>query len=315
LNRAVTDHLAAQQASDAAQQAVVAQSADAASQARALYENGGQLGLYAQLLRSGDPGDLLDRIQGVQHVVARVDKAGRLVSVAAKTAQVQTAKLRSVADDQLRLAATAAGASAKVTSLLGQQQALLDNANAQVKQLEKQAEQAALAAAQDAFTQQLAAARAAAGLPVVIPAGSEQASSPVAAAAVQAILTHLGAPYLWGGTGPDRFDCSGLTGAAYFAAGLQLPRTAAQQYLAGPHPSLAELEPGDLIFWGDPGGPVSSIHHVAMYYGNGLMVSTNHTGDVARIQPIWGDGFYGVTRPAAGLAATVPGPEWAPGSS
>ena len=54
---------------------------------------------------------------------------------------------------------------------------------------------------------------------------------------------------------------------------------------------------------------------MAMYYGNGLMVSTNHTGDVARVQPIWGDGFYGVTRPTPDLVGTVAGPQWSPGDS
>ena len=314
LQEAVTQHLTAQKAADDAQAAVAAQAADAGERVRALYENGGELGLYAQLLNTGDPGTLLEGLQGARHVVARVDSAGARVDAAAAAAQVKTQELQVVADAQIKLTQKAADAAGKVRTALAQQQALLDNANAQVRTLEKQAEEQALAAAQADFTQRLQAARAAAGLPLVFSAGEEQPSSPLAGRALEAILTHIGAPYLWGGTGPAEFDCSGLTGAAYFAAGLQLPRTAAQQYLSGPHPTLDQLRPGDLLFWGDPGGPVESIHHVAMYYGNGLMVSTDHTGDFARVQPIWGDGFYGVTRPEPDLAGTVAGPQWAPGT-
>jgi cell wall-associated NlpC family hydrolase len=314
LTQAVARHLTAQQDADSAQQAVAAEQADAGMRARALYENGGPLALYAQLLGSGDPGALLDRLQGVRNVVAHVDAAGLRVQAAAAAATAKTQQLQAVAAQQIDFAKRASDAAGKVRAALAQQQALLDTANAQVRTLEKQAEQEALARAQAAFTQQLQAARAAAGLPLVIPASDEKPSSPLAARAIEAILTHIGAPYLWGGTGPAEFDCSGLTGAAYFAAGLQLPRTAAQQYLSGPHPTLDQLRPGDLLFWGDPGGPVGSIHHVAMYYGNGLMVSTNHTGDVARVQPIWGDGFYGVTRPEPQLAGTVAGPQWTPGN-
>ncbi len=54
---------------------------------------------------------------------------------------------------------------------------------------------------------------------------------------------------MWGATGPDSYDCSGLTGAAYRAAGVALPRTSRQQWYAGPHVELGALAPGDLLFW------------------------------------------------------------------
>lgn len=96
----------------------------------------------------------------------------------------------------------------------------------------------------------------------------------------------LGKPYVWGAVGPDSFDCSGFTGYAYAAAGIALPRTAAQQYLAGSHPGLAQLLPGDLLFWATTFNQASSIDHMAMYLGNGLMIVAPHTGDVVKIQRV-----------------------------
>jgi cell wall-associated NlpC family hydrolase len=103
---------------------------------------------------------------------------------------------------------------------------------------------------------------------------------------------------VWGATGPDAFDCSGLTQWSYAHVGIQLPRVAADQWNAGPHVPLSELEPGDLLFWAtDVTNPVT-IHHVAMYVGAGLMIAAPHTGDVVKIQPVYMSGYIGATRPA-----------------
>ena len=81
------------------------------------------------------------------------------------------------------------------------------------------------------------------------------------------------------------------------AAGITLPRVAADQYNAGPHPSLANLLPGDLLFWAtDTSNPVT-IHHVTMYLGGGLMIAAPHTGTDIQIQPVYVSGFIGATRP------------------
>ncbi len=139
-------------------------------------------------------------------------------------------------------------------------------------------------------------------------------TSAVAAAVLASARTLLGLPYVWGGSGPDGFDCSGLTGWAYAAAGISLPRTAAQQWLSGPHPSIDQMQPGDLLFWASDPSDMSSIHHVALNLGGGMMISTDHPGDVARVQPIWDNEFVGATRPQAAMALAVAGARWAPGS-
>jgi cell wall-associated NlpC family hydrolase len=95
-------------------------------------------------------------------------------------------------------------------------------------------------------------------------------------------LAQLGKPYLWGGTGPDQFDCSGLMQWSWFlGGGVKIPRVAAdQQAWATPIP-ISQILPGDLVFFGAP------AHHVGMYLGGGLMLDAPHTGAWVEVVPIW----------------------------
>ncbi len=86
--------------------------------------------------------------------------------------------------------------------------------------------------------------------------------APAAAVAVAYAQAQIGTPYQWGGDGPGGFDCSGLTQAAYQAAGIQLPRTAQQQYDAGPPvPPGQPLQPGDLLFFGSDSADIGHVGH------------------------------------------------------
>lgn len=97
-------------------------------------------------------------------------------------------------------------------------------------------------------------------------------------AIMAAALSKVGSPYVWGGAGPSVFDCSGLVQWSFAQAGIGMPRTAAEQYLTGDHISLAQAQPGDLLFWAfDPSDP-TFVDHTAIYLGNDLMVEAPHTG-------------------------------------
>ncbi|MFY9807798.1 MAG: C40 family peptidase [Pseudonocardiaceae bacterium] len=98
------------------------------------------------------------------------------------------------------------------------------------------------------------------------------APSEVAGRAMQYALGEVGKPYVWGATGPNAYDCSGLMLRAYESVGITLPRVAAQQYWAGTQLPVRQAQPGDLLFWGYDTSNPDSIHHVAMYLGNGRMV-------------------------------------------
>ncbi len=98
------------------------------------------------------------------------------------------------------------------------------------------------------------------------------APSEVAGRAIQYALGEVGKPYVWGATGPNAYDCSGLMLRAYQSAGVTLPRVAAQQYWAGTQLPVRQAQSGDLLFWGYDTSNPDTIHHVAMYLGNGRMV-------------------------------------------
>ena len=101
------------------------------------------------------------------------------------------------------------------------------------------------------------------------------------AAAIRYALAQVGKPYVWGGTGPNGYDCSGLVMAAYAAAGVTLPRTTYQQVDAGaPVADAADLKPGDLIFTvgGEPGGSVSRPGHVGLFIGDNLVIDAPSQG-------------------------------------
>ena len=147
-----------------------------------------------------------------------------------------------------------------------------------------------------AFADYLSAARAAGG-------GRSRGGRASAAArrAVEVALAQLGSPYVWGAEGPATFDCSGLTSFAYAAAGVAIPRVSRAQFAAyaGMRPvDPAQLVAGDLVFFADNPGSPSTIHHVGMYIGNGLMVEALHTGAVVRTSPIWRPSYAGAVRPA-----------------
>jgi len=131
-------------------------------------------------------------------------------------------------------------------------------------------------------------------------------ADPQALAAVRYALAQLGDPYLWAAEGPDRFDCSGLVLASYRAAGYRgLPRVSRDQYYATRSRTVDPnaLLPGDLLFFAS-GSSWTSIHHVAMYIGNGKMVEAPRTGDVVKISVVRWTRLYAATR----VIGAVPAP-------
>jgi cell wall-associated NlpC family hydrolase len=297
LGQSVTAHVTAQRDLDAAKLASGATDDLVGRRIRALYMAGGTVGLYAHVLSSGNLTEVTQRLDQVK-VVLNGDQRATIAATNAVVLRATAEKrLATAAQDSTRLQAVVAARADHVRALLDQTTTLLAATDQRVRDL---------AAAQQRAAEAAAAARAAATLAQAESVGGTLPAvdaSPLAAAALAFAQSQLGKPYVWGATGPGSFDCSGLTGAAYAAAGLTLPRTSRQQWFAGPHVDLADLQPGDLLFWASNLSDPGTIHHVALYAGEGLMVAAPHTGDVVKIQPVYLDGYLGAVRPGGSLTA------------
>ena len=165
-------------------------------------------------------------------------------------------------------AEAAAAAQARARLLAAQEAAAAQAAAAQAA--------AAQAAAAQAAAQSAVAARTLSGF-VAAPSNPPPPVGAGAAGAVAAAKTRLGDPYVWGAAGPDAFDCSGLVMWAYAQVGISLPHFSGAQYADTTHISMADLQPGDLVFPADPS------QHVAMYIGGGQIIEAPFTGSVVHI--------------------------------
>lgn len=110
--------------------------------------------------------------------------------------------------------------------------------------------------------------------------------SGVAAQAVQIALAQQGEPYIWGASGPDAFDCSGLAVYAFGQVGVSVPHYTGAIWGSYPHVSYDEMRPGDIVF--------TSSHHMGIYVGNGQMVHAPNSGETVKVEDVYE--FYGAVR-------------------
>ena len=151
------------------------------------------------------------------------------------------------------------------------------------------------------------AARYAAGSAQIIaaaedPACEQAGPGPLPAGTAGKVIAYaeaqLGKPYLWGATGPDAFDCSGLTMMAYRTAGITIPRTSQQQWAQGHRVPASRARPGDLVFFAGSDGTMTSPGHVGIVTGNGTMIDAPRIGETVRAENYAGSpDLAGFTRP------------------
>ena len=123
------------------------------------------------------------------------------------------------------------------------------------------------------------------------PSSLPPATNPRAAAAVAFAKAQLGKPYVYGAAGPNAFDCSGLTMAAWAQAGVSMSHSSSDQYYDFPHVSESQLQPGDLVIY------YATLHHVGIYVGNGVVIHAPHTGAVVEYTSLHSMPVAGYVRP------------------
>ncbi|MFG3172726.1 NlpC/P60 family protein [Streptomyces sp. NPDC048200] len=279
--------------------------------AAAQYRTGASTPGTATLLLAHDPQDYFDQTQLMSRLTTR-QKAAVDDYV---TEQAATTKKRTEASESLQSLTTSQNAlktsKATVQRKLSAARDLLSKLTAEEKArlaaIEKKKREQAAAKAAELARQQAAAEKAAkeketeqgsssggttgsSGSTATDPSYATKAGKALAFA-----RTQIGKPYVWGATGPDSYDCSGLTQAAWKAAGVSLPRVTYDQVNAGTTVSLTDAKPGDLVFFYD------DISHVGLYIGNGMMIHAPKPGAYVREESIYYDGtsaIHSVVRPA-----------------
>ncbi|MCM2426657.1 C40 family peptidase [Streptomyces sp. RKAG337] len=269
--------------------------------AAAQYRSGGVEGTSTFLL-SADPQQFFDQTHQMKRMTGNQKEAvENFRTQQATTTQKRTEAVKSLgaltsAQTKLQTEKTAvkqklAAAQTLLNSLTAQEKARL--AALAAKKAEESRKQAAVIAAKEKAAREAAAKEAAkTGSGTGTGGSGSTTTSSKAAKAIAFARAQLGDPYGWGATGMDSWDCSGLTQAAWKAAGVTLPRTTWDQVKAGERVSMSDLRPGDLIFFYD------DISHVGLYIGDGNMIHAPHTGTVVKIAPITQMPVYGASRPS-----------------
>ncbi|NMH99438.1 NlpC/P60 family protein [Pseudonocardia acidicola] len=231
----------------------------------------GRLDQFSALLASASPQDYIDQMSALETLSAEQKQA--LDELLAKVQATQ--KAQADADAATTAAQQAADAAQQAADEIG---ARKKDAETHVAEVEKLLAQLSPRQRDEINGPTISA-------PVLPILGTG-----VGVRALKAAATQLGKPYQWGATGPNSYDCSGLTSWAFRQAGITLPRSSSQQATVGQPVSWDQLQPGDLVFYYHP------VSHVGIYAGDGKFINAPQTGDVVRYQTVSKSAFSGARR-------------------
>ncbi|AZP19892.1 glycoside hydrolase [Streptomyces aquilus] len=270
--------------------------------AAAQYRTGASAPDTATFLLADTPQDYFDQTQLMGRMTDRqkgaVDDYISAQSATMKKRQEATESLETLTGSQADLKTAKATVQRKLSAARELLSQLTAEEKARLAAIEKKKQEEAARKAAELAEQQKAAEQKASPSPSETTQTTQTADSSYATKADKALAfarAQVGKPYVWGATGPESYDCSGLTQAAWNAAGISLPRTTYDQVNFGTTVSLANAQPGDLVFFYD------DVSHVGLYIGNGMMIHAPKPGAYVREESIYYDGesaIHSVVRPA-----------------
>ena len=257
----------------------------------------------AILLGASSLDDLLNRIDAQNRIGAQDAQLVRQVAAFRTRVARERTRLESARAWQASLVAERSAQRQRIAGQLGQRRRLLASVQGEIARL-RAAERARQVALERQARARLAAEaqarREAAASGPASPTSAPSVSLGVAAATPEAsvpppathggvvgiAMRYLGVPYVWGGSSPRGFDCSGFTMYVYAQIGVSLPHYTGSQYAMGTAVSRDQLQPGDLVFF-------DGLGHEGIYIGGNQFIHAPHTGDVVKISSI--SGWYAST--------------------
>ncbi|WP_030894704.1 C40 family peptidase [Streptomyces sp. NRRL S-474] len=287
--------------------------------AAAQYRTGASAPDTATFLLADTPQDyfdqtqLMDRMTGRQKVAVddyvtqqaetmemRQEAAESLETLTESQGDLKTAKAtvqRKLADARELLSKLTAEEKARLAAIEKekQEEAARKAAELARQQAEQQAQAEQQQAQAEAAQQQERGSSSPSGSSASSSAPADSSYATKAEKALAFARAQIGKPYVWGAVGPGSYDCSGLTQAAWKAAGVTLPRTTYDQVNAGTTVPISQALPGDLVFFYD------DVTHVGIYIGNGMMIHAPKPGTYVREESVYYDGessIHSVVRPA-----------------
>ena len=284
-----------------AQKSLNAAQGNVADRLKALYVNGDGGGAVEIILGAQNLDDLLGRLDMVQRVGDQDAKVLGDVQQFRKEVEQRRAKLKSARERQALIVAERASQKRSIEAQLAERERMLAGIQTEIKQLQaeearRQAQLVAQARARLAAQQRAASASRVQAVELAVDdVTSATSTSDYLAPAppppsqyggvVGIAMQYLGTPYVWGGSSPGGFDCSGLVAYAYAQLGVSLPHNAAAMYSYGTPVSSSDLQAGDLVFF-------SGLGHMGIYIGGGQFIHARHTGDVVKISNMSDHGSY-----------------------
>ncbi|MEU4113176.1 C40 family peptidase [Kitasatospora sp. NPDC028055] len=237
---------------------------------------------------------ILDAATSTAAAARAASAAARTATAAAEKAATEVGAARTRAEQRLAAQRTEAAAAGRHREQLLAELAAARNTTVELERKRHEAleaiaareAEAAARAAADQAAREAEAAAAEAARTQAPPPDSRPWSAEGAAAAIAFARSKIGLPYIWGGEGPEGYDCSGLTMMAWREGGKQLNHFAADQYAQSTPVSYRQLRPGDLVFWTDTGRS-ADIHHVGLYIGDDQMIEAPRVGMPVKQASLW----------------------------